>query len=298
MIARALRQGARSLALTLACMALPAAAQQRIDAGFQVPHIDLRFRIPPTTAKSVPTTETRCEQCHTTAAWEKATFDHEKTGFPLRGAHAGASCKSCHAGDLSEPLARGCAGCHQDPHLGEFGQQCQGCHREDTWVPLFNVDAHRRTNFPLVGRHAFIPCTECHVVMTNRNFGLSTVACLGCHQADYNATIATPVNHIQLQFGTACGGCHTSITWSGARFQAHDACFQIIGGSHGNIQCLACHTSLAGAHVSGTCNTNTAACSSCHAHVCSKMDVRHMKVPGYQCADLKCYACHRIVSSP
>jgi hypothetical protein len=293
------RRLARFLALLSTTVAASAAAQQRpADAGFQVPRIDLRLHLPAATPAPSAAGDTRCEQCHSTASWQKATFDHDKTGFPLRGAHAGASCKGCHPGDLSEPLSRACAGCHQDPHLGEFGTQCQGCHREDTWVPFFNTDAHRRTNFPLVGRHAFIPCTECHVAMTNRNFGLTTVACTGCHQKDYDATATTPVNHIQLGFSTACGGCHTSITWSGARFQAHDACFQIVGGAHGNIQCLRCHTSLAGAQVNGTCSTNTAACSGCHEHACSKMDVLHMKVPGYQCADLKCYACHRIVSSP
>jgi hypothetical protein len=28
-----------------------------------------------------------CAQCHTTASWQSATFDHSKSAFPLTGAH-------------------------------------------------------------------------------------------------------------------------------------------------------------------------------------------------------------------
>jgi len=285
-------------ALALALWTPQASAQKLGDAGTRAPKLDLMPSVTRSPATASPAGETRCEQCHTTEKWDHAVFAHEKTGFPLLGAHASAACKSCHGGDLSKPVTQMCAGCHQDPHRGEFGQQCQGCHRVDTWVPMFNVDAHRRTNFPLVGRHAFLPCTECHIAMTNRSFQVSTVDCLGCHRKDYDATAATPVNHFQLQFSTACAACHTSISWQGAHFPAHDACFQIIGGAHSAIGCLNCHTSLAGAQVTGACNTGTATCSSCHTHVCPKTDPIHVKVPGYQCRDPKCYACHRIVSSP
>ena len=299
MRSRTLPTAGWALALCVAAVAGAALAQQRRDAGPQFPKLDLRPRAMPSVTKDASKSDVRCEQCHTTGAWDLApAFEHAKTGFPLRGAHAGAACKLCHAVDFNQSVARTCTGCHQDPHRGEFGTQCAGCHKEDTWVPLFNVDAHRRTNFPLIGRHSSIPCTECHIAMTNRSFELSTVACLGCHRADYNATAATQVNHLQLGFSTQCAECHTSVTWSGAHFQAHDQCFQINGGPHTNIQCLTCHTSLAGKTVTGACATGTATCSTCHEHLCARMAPIHQKVPGYQCADQKCYACHRIVSSP
>lgn len=296
MIASGSRRAARALPLACALWAASASAGKPVDAGF--PTIRLDLRLPAAMPTAGPSGATRCENCHSTSAWDQAAFDHDKTGFPLHGAHAHADCKSCHVVDFSAPLARSCAGCHHDPHVGEFGQQCQGCHREEGWAPLFNVDAHRRTNFPLVGRHAFIPCTECHVAMTDRNFGLNTVQCIGCHRKDYNATAATQVNHMQLQFSTVCGSCHVAVRWQGAHFPQHDSCFQIIGGAHSSIQCLTCHTSLSGAQVNGACNTGTATCSTCHAHVCPKMDPLHANVPGYQCRDAKCYACHKITSSP
>jgi hypothetical protein len=286
-----------ALVLGLACWAAVASANgpwQLPDAG----PLKLDLRVLSAPAAPQASGGTRCEKCHTTAAWDQAAFDHDKTGFPLRGAHVHTDCKSCHIQDLSTSISTSCAGCHHDVHLGEFGQQCQGCHKEETWTPLFNVNAHRRTNFPLTGRHAFIPCTECHVAMTDRNFALDTVQCIGCHRADFNATQATQVNHVQLGFSQSCGACHTGVRWQGAHFPQHDQCFQIIGGAHASIQCLTCHTSLANAQVNGMCATGTATCSSCHEHLCPKMDPIHTNVPGYQCRDAKCYACHKITSTP
>jgi hypothetical protein len=41
-----------------------------------------------------------CENCHTSSAWKlirsKPEFDHGKTGYPLRGMHAGVACQECH----------------------------------------------------------------------------------------------------------------------------------------------------------------------------------------------------------
>ena len=250
--------------------------------------------------------DTKCEKCHTTSGFKQAAFDHDKTGFPLKGAHAGASCKECHAAGFDQPISKTCAGCHEDPHKGEFGAQCQGCHTEQTWQPLFNVDAHRFTNFPLVGRHAFIPCTECHTSVTDRNFAHDTVDCVRCHQADYNGTVTSQVNHVALGFGTQCATCHSGATWHAAKFTAHDRCFQITGGPHSGISCKTCHSEGIVTTASGSCTGQSFACAACHAHACSKMDSLHAKasfhgatgVPGYDCSDQKCYACHAITSSP
>ena len=41
---------------------------------------------------------TDCAQCHSTAGWKPATFDHSRAAFPLTGAHVSVACKSCHTG--------------------------------------------------------------------------------------------------------------------------------------------------------------------------------------------------------
>jgi hypothetical protein len=279
----------------------PAPSPSAVDAG-----VPLRLDLAPPVRGAAGGEDTACEKCHKTGGWKQAAFDHDQTGFPLVGAHAGAGCRECHGADLSQTLNKTCAGCHQDPHRGELGQQCQGCHTEQTWAPLFSADAHRRTNFPLTGRHASLPCTECHTAMTNRSFERNTVQCVKCHQKDFDGTGVGTVNHRQLGFSTDCATCHVGTTWAGARFTAHDHCFQIVGGRHSNIGCLTCHTSLANAAANGTCSTHTFQCSSCHEHTCARMDALHASakfngsvgVPGYACQDPKCYACHTIQSTP
>jgi len=236
--------------------------------------------------------QTPCEQCHSTASWASTSIDHGATGFPLKGKHQHTDCRSCHQRDFKTPLPTICSGCHLDAHKGELGQRCEGCHHEEDWQSLFTADAHRRTNFPLIGRHALLPCTECHFQTRDRTFNRTATDCVGCHQQQYNQTALTSVNHAAAGFSTSCRQCHDAWRFSPARWLAHDTCFRISSGSHAGIRCLSCHTSLSGVRASGTCSTGTAACSSCHEHTCTRMDQQHVNVPGYQCKDRKCYECH------
>ncbi len=289
----------RPVALALA-MAAALVAWAREDGA---PAAPARLVLSPRSGPGGAGDGTRCEACHTTSGWQTAAFDHDRTGFPLKGAHAGAGCKSCHTIDLTTPLSRNCTACHQDAHAGELGKQCQSCHTEENWKPIFDVDAHRRTNFPLVGAHAVVPCLECHTDMANRKFARTAVNCVGCHAPDYARATAFGVDHVALGFSTSCADCHTAVSFRGAHFLAHDSCFQLSVGPHSTIDCLTCHTSLAGVRVTGLCQSGTATCSTCHAHVCSAMDKLHQSLPsgtppGYQCSDPKCYKCHEFIGTP
>lgn len=231
--------------------------------------------------------DTRCGLCHTTEGWGGARFPHEKTGFPLTGRHVGVSCKACHPAIFKEVSGRECAACHRDPHGGKSGRRCGTCHDAETWATTVTADAHRRTNFPLSGRHALIPCEECHGDRRDRAFARPTVECIGCHQGDFARTSAGAVDHVAWGFPTTCRDCHTPWRFAPAFFPAHEVCFPIAAGVHSGIRCLACHTTLAGATISGTCTTGTADCIRCHS--CAT----HPAVAGFQCVDLKCYQCHR-----
>ncbi len=243
---------------------------------------------------ALPAEQPPCEQCHVTASWASTSFDHDRTGFPLKGKHQHLGCKGCHEKDFQTPLPTLCVGCHLDAHKGELGQRCEGCHHEEDWQSLFTADAHRRTNFPLIGRHAILPCTECHFQVRDRTFNRTATDCIGCHQRQYNQTALTGVDHAAFGFGTSCRQCHDAWRFSPARWPGHDTCFHISSGSHAGIRCLSCHTTLSGATITGTCSTGTAACSRCHQHACTLMDQRHQNVPGYQCKDRKCYECHQL----
>lgn len=66
-----------------------------------------------------------CTTCHTTEQWKIEKFDHDKTRYPLEGAHKPLECAKCHP---SEELKNGeqavryrlgyfaCRDCHADPH--------------------------------------------------------------------------------------------------------------------------------------------------------------------------------------
>jgi hypothetical protein len=238
---------------------------------------------------------TRCGACHMVEGWERVRFNHDPTGFPLRGVHVDVACNGCHgAKGFDTPVPDTCAGCHRDRHGGEFGLHCEGCHDEKSWRPLFQADAHRNTNFPLVGRHALIPCTECHGNLRDRRFTQAAVRCDACHEADFMRTGATSVDHMTNNFSRECQTCHNTFRFFPAIVRAHDTCFRVSSGSHHGIRCLGCHTSLPTVTFTGTCATGTFTCSECHSHTCTHSDIQHKTVMGYQCANAKCYECHKL----
>lgn len=239
--------------------------------------------------------QTRCESCHSASGWTPVTFDHSRTGFPLEGRHLVAGCRSCHrSDDFRAPVPASCAACHRDVHTGEFGVRCGSCHDAREWTPRFGPEAHRRTGFPLTGRHAAIPCEECHLEKRDRRFTRAALDCVACHQLDYARTAGTALDHARAGFSTDCKGCHFPTRFKGARFQAHEACFQIARGPHAGIACLDCHSALTSFAASGTCSTDTADCMRCHA--CAKVTPQHSSVAGFQCKDRKCYECHRFTA--
>lgn len=116
-----------------------------------------------------------CADCHTTATWNDARgdFDHERTRYPLRGAHQQLACSGCHTARAGGavtfrglPLTCGAAGCHGDPHGGQFagrarGETCTTCHDESGFRPV-RFDHQTDTDWPLDGAHVRAPCTSCH----------------------------------------------------------------------------------------------------------------------------------------
>ena len=54
-----------------------------------------------------------CASCHSASNWTVAKFDHRSTGFPLSGAHRGATCDACHISDDLTEVGRTCIACHQ-----------------------------------------------------------------------------------------------------------------------------------------------------------------------------------------
>ena len=135
-----------------------------------------------------------CQACHpdhrgldfTMVDWEGARdrFDHQRTGWPLKGAHAKTRCDDCHQRALivdpsirrlfeKQPkrvtylgLSQRCDACHFDEHRGQLGRECQKCHNESAWKPPSH-SITRQTAFPILGKHKEVACAKCHEALTD-----------------------------------------------------------------------------------------------------------------------------------
>jgi hypothetical protein len=119
-----------------------------------------------------------CARCHGEASFRSAAdgLDHGLwMGFALEGAHASASCASCHT-PLVRPDAQGrtwdraagtsCNDCHANPHGDQFEKagttDCSRCHSPaDTFEGLL-FDHNRDSQFVLDDAHAALACAQCH----------------------------------------------------------------------------------------------------------------------------------------
>jgi hypothetical protein len=204
-----------------------------------------------------------CQQCHSTAAWSPATFDHSTfTKFPLTGAHINVACTQCHVNGQYAGTPTDCASCHikdfngtTNPNHAQAGfpQTCQQCHNTTSWLNA--TFDHNSTGFPLTGAHASVQCALCHV---NGNYNLTSAnaACVSCHLKDFQGT--TQPNHVQSNFPQTCQQCHNTTSWTDATFDHSTTGFPLTG-AHATVQCALCH-------VNGNYNLTSAntACVSCH----------------------------------
>ena len=211
---------------------------------------------------------TNCASCHNSASWSRVAFDHDRlTKFPLRGAHRGIGCQSCHKRPAKEvKLETRCYACHaeDDDHNGGNGEDCGRCHTESSWSKVnFNHDT--MTDFPLKGKHAQARCEACHTRPPSE-MSISS-QCGTCHRDD---------DAHQGKLGANCGSCHNASDWKAdVRFDHALTRFPLLG-KHAGLECSACHAEKTFA-AKGT------ACASCHE------DQHHKGTLGQPAA---CASCH------
>jgi hypothetical protein len=227
-----------------------------------------------------------CEQCHhehkgtsyNLMGWSsinggQKSFDHELTGWPLRGKHATTDCTDCHKAKSQRqglPVFMGtdrlCGSCHakDQPHHFEASEKdklaCERCHGESVWNPAkgqlnFNHDDRKDARMPLLGSHKEVGCPKCHTAKSvfrlpfpkPDNCGNS-----GCHQSSHDGHL----------FGEKpCELCH-SPTFKTLKQQNFDHTANTrfdLGPAHSQIKCYDCHTKALGV------NKPTGHCEQCHA---------------------------------
>ncbi len=223
-----------------------------------------------------------CESCHLEhkgvgydiMGWKnisggEAKFNHDTTGWPLKGKHAASKCEDCHKSRNRQGLRtylgqdRLCGSCHKDdqPHGFERKEMmaCERCHGESVWKPAksnqdFDHDDRKDAQMPLLGSHKDVSCAKCHA---KSKFNLPFAkpdACgnSGCHDSPHT-------NHLFNK--TSCELCHspTFKTLKQQNFDHDERTKFDLGQAHNKMKCYECHTKAVGeAKPSG-------ACEQCHA---------------------------------
>ncbi|MDZ7359382.1 MAG: hypothetical protein ONB46_01470 [candidate division KSB1 bacterium] len=159
-----------------------------------------------------------CTSCHTTSAWKPATFDHNKTRFPLLGAHTAAACAQCHVNNRFAGTPRDCFSCHQadfqrpaNPnHVTlNFSHDCTSCHTVNAWTPAtFDHDGQYFRIYSGKHRGKWQTCATCHVNATN----YKVFECILCHEHNQTKMDDKHRNKQGYQYNSqACYKCHPRV---------------------------------------------------------------------------------------
>ncbi len=229
-----------------------------------------------------------CEVCHTSSAWRPSSIDHDRTDFPLTGAHRGVSCTQCHENGQYTGISTECGACHEAAWLaaetpnhqaGNYPRTCAQCHSTSAWRPA--TFDHSATDFPLTGAHIAVSCAQCHA---NGQYTGTDMRCQACHLDEWQG--ASNPDHQAADFPLDCAVCHSTSGWAGAVFNHDQPWFPIYSGSHRGTwtSCAECHTT-AGSY-------EQFSCLGCHEHSRSAMDGEHDEVGNYVYDSAACLNCH------
>jgi hypothetical protein len=231
-----------------------------------------------------------CQTCHSTAAWNPATFDHSTfTKFPLTGAHANVACTQCHVNGQFVGTPTDCFSCHQKdymattaPNHAQAGKPttCAMCHDTAQWTDIHF--SHAAEGWALTGAHATISCEACHI---NNNYNITNTTCSSCHLKDFQNT--NNPNHAQAGIPQTCEQCHTTANWATTNFDHSTTGFPLTG-THVSTPCANCH-------VNNNYNLTSAnaVCVSCHLK-----DFQGTTQPNHVQANMSqtCQQCHNTTS--
>jgi len=192
-----------------------------------------------------------CASCHTTEKFAPAgKFNHSNTDFALQGKHKTVECIDCHRKEIRNGATfqrfagigfDNCSSCHDDVHFNELFADCKTCHTEESFSQFVGMGRfdHKKTGFPLKGKHNKVDCFQCHspdpnplTVFEDRT-GVLPGNCASCHQDVH-----------QNKFGSKCSDCHTeeSFRFRGnpGNFDHSLTDFKLVG-KHRAVDCRDCH---------------------------------------------------------
>lgn len=188
-----------------------------------------------------------CKDCHHENGFVPSLFgfeDHQKSRFPLNGAHQATACIACHKLESQwqyQWKSLECQSCHQDPHEQKINSKfyqpnhCASCHSEASWSEI-QFD-HQQTKFGLEGKHQKISCRKCHFeIFKEQRFANLEMRCQECHEEPHHHQFENPENK-----QTDCQRCHKAESWTTLIFN-HDSSRFSLTGTHKSLSCARCHT--------------------------------------------------------
>ncbi len=199
-----------------------------------------------------------CVSCHSDHHGRKfeivrfntETFDHNLTGYEIKGAHTKKNCSDCHkTANIADEAIRKkkftylglspeCLGCHVDYHQTTLPSTCTDCHGINSFKPTTKFD-HDNTKFPLTGKHQRVACTECHPKVSKNGVEFQEFAgkkhanCTSCHTEPH-----------QGKFGQKCTDCHSTESFHNIKGMAgfdHSRTGFILENKHSGLTCSSCH---------------------------------------------------------
>ena len=181
---------------------------------------------------------------------DEKKFNHEQTGYSLKGEHKVIDCRECHKPeniaskelkkrkDTFLGLGKACLSCHDDYHQKTLSNDCASCHDFTKFTPAPNFN-HNKAKFKLTGKHIDVKCIECHKktiqnqVEMQQFTGIKFDDCVNCHKDPHAG-----------HFTNKCAQCHTDQSFTlfnGKKSFDHNKTKFTLNGSHKNVDCFECH---------------------------------------------------------
>jgi hypothetical protein len=171
-----------------------------------------------------------CTDCHLEDGWPMLSFQHNRDSrYKLEEKHTLVPCQQCHVDDKYRWMTKApeCGTCHNDVHRGQFKSDCFSCHTQKGFDQVI-FDHNKQSRFPLVGKHAYVNCANCHV---EGRFKPLETNCNGCHNDFHKGTL-----------GNECRRCHAPIAFNDIAFDHNRESKFKIDGQHAKVACNQCHT--------------------------------------------------------
>ncbi len=229
-----------------------------------------------------------CLQCHESNSWDIAAgipdsmqFDHDQTGFMLKGGHLSIKCKACHPTLIfaKAKTKTECVDCHTDIHQQTVGNDCSRCHTPSSWIVDQIPEIHEMNGFALVGAHDNADCKQCHLSENDLRFDRIGNDCINCHQQDYAQTQSP--NHELGNISKECQNCHNPLERGWVTDVVNHDFFPLTEG-HDIQDCQRCHTT-------GNYADASPECVSCHQANYDQTDSPNHQLAGFP---TDCSVCH------